>query len=133
MDLRQEILDGFQAASLLLVFVVMLFTVRYPTIISALNRELPNRAKPAERQSVRQEYRSILVIQCLPLLVTSGIVTYLMVLLAARTVVASDFRLWTSGFLEQGYVLVTAWNAVFFVWAVVLSVQVIRIVWRLRG
>jgi hypothetical protein len=133
MDLRQEILDGFQAASLLLVFVVMLFTLRYPTIISALNRELPNRAKPAERQSVRQEYRSILVIQCLPLLVTSGIVTYLMVPLAARTVVATDLRLWKSGFLEQGYVLVTAWNAVFFVWAVVLSVQVIRIVWRLRG
>lgn len=123
MDLRQEILDGFQAASLLLVFVVMLFTLRYPTIITAIEKELPDVAKVAERQRVARELRGVLWAQCVPPAVVSFAAVCLMTPLAIRAVTASAFWSWTSGFLEKTYVFITILNWAVFVWTVILGVR----------
>lgn len=74
MNIHQEILNICQATSVLLIFITMIFNLRYNTIVTDIEKELPNgkKARIRERRRVLHSF----LINCLPQILFSGIVFY---------------------------------------------------------
>lgn len=126
MDLRQQLLDIFQATSLLIVFVTVLFGLRYQVIIADLNSNVPNgeSARKREKSRLIKSLFMNIVFQIILL----GSTAYMFLPMAVRIIMASGFRiyLWNFDFLQTAYVLISVWLWAFFSWILWLTVRMVK-------
>jgi hypothetical protein len=121
-DLDQEIRYAFDATSLLLVFVAVLFGTRYPQITEDLQLR-PIGGGAHAKQKLRDHLARSLFVNCLPLAVVNGVVFYLFLPLVARIVGESRFDPWGFDFARTAFLVVAGLVLVFFVWSVFLAVR----------
>lgn len=122
-ELESEITTAFQATSLLLVFVSVLFGLRYPQIRADINTEIPEGAKA--KKSHRRLLRNSIVLNCLPVVLVTGMTFYLFLPTLLRIWESSHFEPWHFSFVWTSFVLVAMLVLLTFVWSVGLGVQLI--------
>ncbi len=121
-DLDQEIQAAFEAISLLLVFVAVLFSTRYPQISE--DRQLAPTENGADaRRRLRDRLRRSLLVNCLPLVLINGAVFYLFLPLAVRIVRESVFDPWGFDFPRTSFLVIAGLVLFFLAWSAYLAVQ----------
>jgi hypothetical protein len=121
--LNDEIQAVFEAISLILVFVTVLFGLRYPQIQRDIRAEIPSgdRAKGRHREKLWQS----LLVNCIPLLLINGAASYLFLPLFARVLQESHLELWNFDFSRTSFVFIALVVFVFFLWSSYLGVQLV--------
>lgn len=122
-ELRQDILDAFQAVSLIIVFVTVMFGIRYPTIIENLKMEIPS--PPLARRRTKLKVLHSLLINCVLQLLLIGGSLYLCLPLTIRIIKEYSFKLWNFEFLPTSFILVFVWISFIFCWCLILTIEMI--------
>ncbi len=124
MKLRDLILNIFQAVGIMLVFVTVLFGLKYPKIKEALCRECPEGRRAKDR--FKFDLKSCLVNDCLPVLFATLISAYVLLPLAFKLISTKKICLWDLDMLPFAYVTITALLIVLLMWTVLLGFRLIR-------
>lgn len=119
MESRDLILDTFQAVGIIVVFVTLLFDMKYPVITRALERECPEGTKAKLR--FKKELRIHIMTDCLPVLFLTLVSFYILLPVAVEVFVRGEIRIWSHDVLPLAYVAITFWVFGIFVWAVLLT------------
>jgi hypothetical protein len=122
--LDEEITTAFQATSLILVFVTVLFGIRYERIRTDIRKPVP--PGPEDRRDHRRWLFRSLVANCGPLLLVNGLSCWLFAPLLLRVLKQSRFAVWDFDFARTSFVLISLFVAVFFAWSCVLTIQMAR-------
>jgi hypothetical protein len=128
MNLNQAIKDTFQVLSLILVFVTLLFTLRYKEIVEDISKEVPEGERARNREKKR--LRTSILTNCLPSFLLSGISFYLFLPLSITIIKSSKIELWNFDFLATAFILITFCVGSFFIWSSWLG---IRLLWKVRS
>ena len=123
-NLETQALEAIQVLTVFVAFVTVLFGIRYSSLLSAAGDPLPDANKPDQRKNARKARRSVLWVQSLPLVLLTGISAFLFSPLAIRIVDHGQFRFWNFTLVTEGYVLLTVYMFVFFVWTIVLTTRI---------
>ncbi len=123
-DLHTEILDTFQALTIFVAFVTILFALRYPTIVVAASTDLPDASKPQARLIEQRRRRSIFWSQCVPLFSLTLIPSYLFLPLFIRVLRESRLKMWDFDPVRTGYLFLTLYIALGCAWCGILSARV---------
>jgi hypothetical protein len=129
--LDEEIATAFQATSLVLVFVTVLFGIRYERIRTDIRKPVP--PGPEDRRDHRHRLYRSLVANCGPLLLVNGLSSWLFAPLLVRVIKASRFAVWDFDFARTSFVLIAMFVGFFFVWSCVLAVQMGRRIMHTLG
>lgn len=124
MDLRQNLLDVFQATSVILVFVTVHFGVRYPIIVKDLDDTefiTGNNARDRARKRLWQSFR----VNSLPQIILLGINSYMFLPLAIKIITVSEFKAWDFDYLLTAYIVMTFWSWFFFIWSFILGMKLL--------
>lgn len=129
MDLNKLILDAVQAVSLILVFVTMLFTLRYPGIIKDIGEDIPEgeRAKKREKDRLLHSF----LVNSLPPLFLNGIAAYIFLPLTIKIIKQTHISLWQFDFLPTAFVLISFWVWCFFIWSLYLGFRMIKKIFKI--
>jgi uncharacterized BrkB/YihY/UPF0761 family membrane protein len=123
-DLDTQALDAFQVLTIFVAFVTVLFGIRYSSLLSAASDPLPETNKPDQRKNARKTRRIVLWVHSVPLALLTGISAFLFLPLAIRILDHGQFRFWNFDLVTEGYVLLTAYMFVFFVWTLALTMKI---------
>lgn len=123
MSLQNLILDTFQATSLILVFVTLLFGMKYPKIMSDINKENPPGELAKKRE--RKRLKSSFIYHCLPQLLFYSIASYLFLPLAFQVIKQSTFKIWHFDFILTTYIVIAIWVWSILIWVIVLSLRML--------
>lgn len=122
--LRNEVLDSLQTLTIFVAFVTVLFGLRYPDISKKLREPLPDKKSKCEAwKDARKNLRTPFWSQCFVLVILTVIPAYLFLPLSIRVMENSRFSLWDFDTLETGFVLLTVYLVVFFVWSLYLGIE----------
>lgn len=130
MEINKEILNVFQAASIILVFVTLLFGVKYPIIVSELEKEFPLGKKAINKEKKR--LRKVIIIHCIPQLIIFGLASYLFTPLAVKVLKVSTISFWNFDFLKTAYIFSFTWCWTMFFWSLYLALQIVRKIKRAK-
>jgi hypothetical protein len=123
--LNASIDNAFSTLGLLLVFIFVLFDLRFPQITAKIEAEIPDKKRMKERQIHRRELRKCLWQKGLPLMLVYAAVVYLMLPLLVRVVASSRLDPLHFDFLRTGFVLIFLFALGFFVWSLTLAARLI--------
>jgi|LSQX01.1.fsa_nt_gb hypothetical protein len=122
MELRSLILDTFQALGIILVFVTLLFSMKYPYIMKTLASETPYGEK--EKMRYRRKLTKSLATDCLPVLVLDLISLYVLLPLAVGLLASGMASFWDVNMLPMAYLAITIWLIVLTVWVAILTCKI---------
>lgn len=97
--------ETFNAISILLVFVTVLFSIRYPEIKEVLDEPL-QKDKPKALKRQKNKIKKDLFSKWLPVVILNLIVVYTMTPLAFKTLVQSSLSLLNFDFIRTTFILV---------------------------
>ncbi|MGF3106082.1 hypothetical protein [Rossellomorea sp. DUT-2] len=124
-ELNSILNDSFDAISILLVFVTVLFGIRYPEIKMVLDEPLEtDKPKALERQ--KKNIKNVLLIKWIPVLAMSFIVVYSMTPLAFNTISQSSISFFNFDFIRTAFVFIWYFNIAFLLVSILLSVKLIQ-------
>lgn len=118
--------DSFAVISLILVFVFVLFDVRYPQITRLLQKDIPPAERKIERNATRKEIKEGLIRFSLPLAVIDGILLYLLLPLLVQVIQNSRLAVWNFDFARTAFVIIFGLIIFFFSWSIYLSYLLIK-------
>lgn len=116
-EINLLIARSFDAIGLILVFVFVLFDIKHPRIQDLLGKTPPPRERSQEFADHRQNLRSSLLLDALPLVIVNGAMAYLFIPLAARVLAQYRIDLWSFDFTQTAFLFVVCFIVWFFVWA----------------
>ena len=111
-DINEEIRLAFDAMSLLLVFVTVLFDIRYKVIQKEIEKSIPEGDK-AKKQLRRELIRGILI-NSAPLVVITGGISYLFSPLLRKVIEQSKLNIWNFDFFRSSFVFIVLLIFLFF-------------------
>lgn len=123
MDLKL-IIDSFSAISVMLVFVVMLFSLRYPIIIKDMDMEIPEIEKTKKRERERKRLKHSLVVNCVPQIAAFGIIAYLFLPLTINIINNTRLCIWNFDFIITVFMFVVVSIWFFFIWSFILGLKI---------
>ena len=119
-DINEEIRLAFDAMSLLLVFVTVLFDIRYKVIQKEIEKSIPEGDK-AKKQLRRELIRGILI-NSAPLVVITGGISYLFSPLLRKVIEQSKLNIWNFDFFSSSFVFIVLLIFLFFLWSCYLTI-----------
>jgi len=122
--LKQIILDAMQATSVILVFVTLLFGLKYSIIKADIEKEVPGAGEIAKKNE-KQRLKSSFIVNCLPQLILFGVSSYIFLPLTVKIIQSSKFDLWNFDVLSTAFVSVVLWVWALFLWSLWLSVKLL--------
>jgi hypothetical protein len=124
-DLSEVIKTSFEAISLILIFVFVLFDLRYPQIMEDLAKEIPLATRTKERIKHKSNLTKTLFLKSIPLVAILGVILYLFLPTSIRVLSESEFQLWRFDLLRTAFLIVFGLIFIFFVWSVVLLLRLV--------
>lgn len=124
-NLNASIDSAFTTLGLMLVFVFVLFDVRFPQITAKIEAEIPDKSLVRAREIHRRELRKCLWQKSAPLAAVYAAVVYLMLPLLVQVIASSRLDLLHFDFLRTGFVLIFLFALGFFVWSLLLAARLI--------
>lgn len=122
-DINQEIQIAFQATQLILVFVTVLFSLRYPQIQKDIKTIIPTGNRVKEKNNLRTKFYQSIKVKCIPLLLINGIASYLFFPLFVQVLATSKIDLWNFDFARTSFMFIALLIFVFFLWSVYLTLK----------
>jgi hypothetical protein len=116
--------DSFDAISILLVFVTVLFSIRYPEIKAVLDEPLQT-DKPIALERQREKIKSELLIKWIPVTTLNFIVVYSLTPLALKTINQSKLSLFNFDFIRTAFILIWYFIIAFFLGSIFILVKLI--------
>ncbi|HYF82343.1 MAG TPA: hypothetical protein VEB00_04865 [Clostridia bacterium] len=116
--------EVIQATSVLLVFVTLLFGLKYPENIRDLNMKKPLAGECAIRD-FRKELIKRFVVNNLPQIVLFGITGYIFLPTFCDLIASTKFSIWNFEFLPTTFFCIVIWVWWLFLWVLQLSVRLI--------
>ena len=132
MSIRERAESVFLALSVLLVFVSLLFTLRYPEIAQDLMPEDLGEKQREKRRRVR-ELKTRLVSHLLPVVVGSVALVWLLAPLTLDILSTSQLDPWGFDVVLSAVVVVEAWVMGLAIWSSVLAARMIGKIRRLNA
>lgn len=129
-ELNEQIQTAFEAISLILVFVTVLFGLRYPQIQSDIQSLIPE--GPKAKQRYRKTLWQSLMVNGVPLLLINGVASYLFLPLFVRVLRESRLNLWNFDFTRTSFVLIALLVFVFFLWSGYLTIRLLTRILKSR-
>ena len=120
-EIQSIILAISRFISLILVFVTVLFGIRYPQVQADIKEEIPAGQKAKDRLRARLSKR--LYIDMAPMLLITFFSSYLFLPLMIRIFNAYEFKLWDFDIVITAFVFITICIWFFFGWALLLSLK----------
>lgn len=129
-ELNEQIQTAFEAISLILVFVTVLFGLRYPQIQSDIESSIPEgpKAKQRHRKTLWQSF----MVNGVPLLLINGVASYLFLPLFVRVLRESRLNLWDFDFIRTSFVLIALLVFFFFLWSGYLAIRLLARILKSR-
>lgn len=124
MELNRIILDTFQAISIILVFVTVFFSVKYPIIVEIIREDVPKR-KPIDYQKFINRIKQSFVVDCLPLLFLVSVSFYILLPLAVKIIRSGEILFWSYEVLTMAYLAITMWVFLLLLWVLNLTYKLI--------
>jgi hypothetical protein len=118
--------DSFDVITLFLVFVLVLFDIRYPQIQKELNKKIPDKILTSERMFLRKELISCLLQKSLPLIILYGILLYLFIPLFFQVISTSKFQIWNFDILPTAFIFIILLIAIFWGWSIDMAIMLIK-------
>lgn len=129
LPIENEAASTLQATSVLLVFLTLLFTLRYPEIAADLQMEnLGEKVK--ERAKRVRELKVRVITHLLPVVLGGASLSWLQAPLVGRIVAESRLELWSFDILPTAIVMVEVWVITITVWSLALTILLMR---KIRG
>lgn len=130
MSLVTQIQTAFQGIQLILVFITVLFSLRYNQIQDSINKRIPKEInRKDEREKIKKELKQKFWIYCLPLLIINGFAFYLFLPLFCEIIKGiNNFKvdyIWNFDFSIACFLFITLMIGGFFVWTIILSIKLI--------
>jgi hypothetical protein len=126
MQIHRTIVDILQASSIILVFLTVIFGVKYPLIISDLETEIPNENKKNERNRVKKKLSQNFIMNCLPLTLLCAVFGYILLPFAFVIIKSSNIAIWNFDVLKTIFVIIVLWIWIMFFWFLLLAGKSIR-------
>lgn len=123
-DINTEISIAFQATQLILVFLTVLFSLRYPQITKILDEEIPEIEKPIARARLIKKLKKVFFTN-MPLLLISIISSWLFLPLFFKIIFVSKFALWNFDFSRSSFVFIAILIFLFTAWIIKLMVELV--------
>ena len=117
MTTAQQIKDAFDAISLILVFVTVIFGVKYPAIWRDIKSEPPPPAQQIARKQYRANLRKRLLTDCVPLVIVTGAAWFLFLPLFVHVAGDEPFHPWNRDVTDNAFLFVAGMTGIFFVWS----------------
>ena len=124
MEFKYLILDSFSAIGLILVFISVLFDVKYKKIYEDINENIPHGDEAKKNERIR--LKTNIFRNNVPIIFFSGISFYLLLPLAVKIMVNSTISLWEFNFLATAYFFIFIWIGVVFIWSLYLCFKIIK-------
>ena len=126
MDIRQLLLDVFQATSLIIVFITVLFGIRYQTIVDDIQKDVPTGELAKIREKSRL-WRSFFI-NIFTQIIMTGMISYLFIPLVVKIVIVYDFQIsvWNFDFLPTAFIFIAIYIWNFFVWTIILGFRMLK-------
>jgi len=122
-DLSQNIKDSFDAIEIILVFIFVLFDIRYPKIVKDINADIPIAERIIARKQHHEKLIHSFLINSLPLIFINGFILYLLLPLVVQVFLTSKLDLWNFDFLRTSLILVFIFIFIFFTWSLYLGIK----------
>lgn len=130
MELSQEIIKAFQAISLILIFITMLFTMRYKAIIDMINEDIP--VGPKDRMRKKRELKIGFLSCCFPIITLSGVSFYILFPLSIEIISKYRFSIWNFKLLPTSYIFIVIWIGFIFFWSFALGFKLVKKIQSIR-
>jgi hypothetical protein len=126
-NLSIELRNISEFISLILVFVTVLFGIRYPQILEDIKKEIPAGTKAKKRHKVH--LFGSLAFKGLPILIINFFSSYLFLPLVLEITRDYEFVLWDFDFFVSAFVFISFLIFYFFIWSLYLCIRLlIRII-----
>ena len=130
-EIQSEILAVSRLISLILVFVTVLFGIRYPQVLEDLRKDIPEGERAKERHRDRLSRR--LALDMVPMLLVTFFASYLFLPLVFRIISVYEFKLWDFDIVVSAFVFITICIWFFFGWASLLSIKLLLRIGKSRS
>ena len=123
-NIDEQIETAFHSTELIIVFLTLFFTLRYPEIQADVDAKVPEGdvAKKNHKRKLMISMRA----KCLPFVLVNSAVTYLYVPLLVRVIKNSRIDLWNFDFTRTSFFLIAATVIWFCLWSCSLAVQLLQ-------
>lgn len=117
--------NAFDAISLLLVFVTILFGIQYPRVVAALDEDIL-KDRPRELEKQQKKLIRLLIFKWTPVVFLTFLCAYSMMPLAIKTIVYSDLNLIDFDLLRTAFVMAWVFTIFFFFASLYIVIKIIR-------
>lgn len=131
MTLDTDITNAFQATQILLVFLTVLFSIRYPQIKNVLNKDIP--VDKYKLENLNNELDVVLKSKCGILLITNLIILILFIPLYLQVIIDAKIYIWAHNILQwhynfnqTSYFFITLMICGFLIWSISLTQEVCK-------
>ncbi len=127
--LADQIKASFDALGLILVFVTVIFGVKYSAIWNDIRSPIPDPARKMDRRNHRRRLWHTFFTGCAPLFVITGAAWFLLLPLFVH-VAGESFHPWSLTVTRNAFLFVAGMTGVFFAWSAGFA---IAILWRIAS
>ena len=121
----EQILNAIQATSVILVFVTLFFSMKYPEIMKSINKNHPVAGEVAMKNA-KDELKSSFFVNCLPQIVVNTIFGYLFLPISIKVIQNSVFKIWNFDFLPTAFIFIVVWIWVLLIWNIYISIKLLQ-------
>lgn len=115
--------SSFDAVSVLLVFLTVLFSIRYPEILNSLNEPLSfDKPKLLKRQ--KSKIKNNLIFKWVPVVFLNIVIVYLLTPLGIKVINNSSLSIINFNFIRTSYVLIWYLNIAYLFTSIYLMLQI---------
>jgi len=129
-DISSRVGDVFDSISVLLVFVSVLFGVRYPEIQKELDGNPPAAGGGTTQKEYQKGILTTFLIRCIPVLVLSGVIAFIFTPLTLDVLRSTDVDLGDFDPILTAFVVICLLLWSLFIWAIVLAIRVFCKWWK---
>lgn len=129
-SINSQIQIAFQATQLILVFITVLFGLRYDQIQKGIKEHIPD-GKSAKK-SLEDKLVKNFLINCLPLIIIIGTAFYLFFPLFCKIIITSHLELWNFDLGRTSFALIEVYIFLFLVWSCILTFKLLKRIWLLK-
>jgi hypothetical protein len=130
---EKSLLDGSQMVSVLLVFVSVLFGIKYQSIIAALQQEIPDAIRVDERAAFRRRQRQCIFADVLPVGVPAVVLALILLPPTLRILTSNMLVRPSDDFVPTVFVLVEAFVVAGAAWSIAWIVLLLMRISQTRG
>ncbi len=124
-DLTLQLKESFSIISLILVFALLLFDIRYPQVHKELEKNVPDKNLISDRKFFRKKLWDSLL-KIFVLILIYGMLIYLFLPLLVSVLQNSKIEFWNFEFIRTAFIIVFCLIAGFFLWSLHLAIRLIK-------